>query len=193
MAPLSLVSVIVLPAAVFSLAYFPLISQVSSGLVSPYPKADIRKRISAAAIDSTLLMSSWIAYQRLDSISFLIFGAVYLLLRDGVRGASLGKALCGLVVISLETGKPATMIASARRNAILLVPGANLAAAVLEMITIGRDVQGQRLGDRLAQTQVIEGLGAKDLVTELERWWQRVVAELARSGRRGRRDSIVGP
>jgi uncharacterized RDD family membrane protein YckC len=193
MAPLSLVSVIVLPAAVFSLAYFPLMSQVSSGLVSPYPKADIRKRIYAAAIDSTLLMSSWIAYQRLDSILFLIFGAVYLLLRDGVRGASLGKLLCGLVVISLETGKPATMIASARRNAILLVPGANLAAAVLEMITIGRDVQGQRLGDRLAQTQVIEGLGAKDLVTELERWWQSVVAELARSGRRGRRDSIVGP
>jgi len=193
MAPLSLVSVIVLPAAVFSLAYFPLMSQVSSGLVSPYPKADIRKRIYAGAIDSTLLMSSWIAYQRLDSILFLIFGAVYLLLRDGVRGASLGKVLCGLVVISLETGKPATMIASARRNAILLVPGANLAAAVLEMITIGRDVQGQRLGDRLAQTQVIEGLGAKDLVTEFERWWQSIVAELARSGRRGRRDSIVGP
>jgi uncharacterized RDD family membrane protein YckC len=193
MVPLTLVSVIVLPAAVFSLAYFPLMSQVSSGLVSPYPKADIRKRIYAAAIDSTLLMSSWIAYQRLDSILFLIFGAVYLLLRDGVRGASLGKVICGLVVVSLETGQPATMIASARRNAILLVPGANLAAAVLEMITIGRDVQGQRLGDRLAQTQVIEGLGAKDLVTELERWWQSVVAELARSGRRGRRDSIVGP
>jgi hypothetical protein len=47
-----------------------------------------------------------------------------------------------------------------------------------------RDVQGQRLGDRLAQMQVVEGLGAKDLVDEFQRWWQRVAGELARSGRR---------
>ena len=178
---------VVLPAAVFAAAYYPLLSQVSSGLVSPYPKADVRKRVYASAIDSTLVVTAIILYQRLDSIAFPILGALYLLLRDGVRGRSIGKILCGLTVIDLQTGKPATMPASMRRNIILLVPGANLVAAVLEIVTISRDVQGQRLGDRLAQTQVVEGLGAKDLTTEFVEWWYEFVDNLSRAGRRRRR------
>jgi hypothetical protein len=31
----------------------------------------------------------------------------------------------------------------------------------LEALTIARDSLGQRLGDRIAQTQVVEGLGAR--------------------------------
>ena len=179
-----------LPAAAFGLVYFPLLSRVSPGLVSPYPKADLRTRIYAGAIDGMVLTSCWIASQQLDSLTFLVFGAVYLLLRDGIRGASLGKALCGLVVVNLQTGKPATLIASVQRNIVLLVPGANIAAAVLELITITRDPQGQRLGDRLAQTQVIDGFGARDLADAVLRWWQSVAAELRRSGR-GRRIRVI--
>ena len=188
--PLDLIrafGLVVLPAAVFAAAYYPLMSQVSSGLVSPYPKADVRKRVFAAAIDNMLVVTAIMLYQRLDSIVFPILGALYLLLRDGVRGQSIGKIFCGLTVITLETGKPATMPASMRRNIILLVPGANLVAIVLEMVTISRDVQGQRLGDRLAQTQVVDGLGAKDLTTEFVEWWQAFVADLSRAGRRRRR------
>jgi uncharacterized RDD family membrane protein YckC len=182
---------VVLPAVVFAAAYYPLMSQVSSGLVSPYPKADVRKRVYAAAIDSMLVVTAVILYQRLDSIAFPILGALYLLLRDGVRGQSIGKTVCGLTVINLETGKPATMPASMRRNIILLVPGANLVAAALELITISRDVQGQRLGDRLAQTQVVEGRDAKDLATEFVEWWDEFVADLSRAGRRRRRVRAV--
>jgi hypothetical protein len=32
------------------------------------------------------------------------------------------------------------------------------------------DPQGQRLGDRLAQTQVVEGAGARELAKSLQDW-----------------------
>jgi hypothetical protein len=73
----------------------------------------------------------------------------------------------------------------------LLVPGANIVAVFLEAATILRDRQGQRLGDRLAQTQVVEGIGAKDLVTAAYEWWQRFLARLEREpGRRRRAEEI---
>jgi hypothetical protein len=59
-------------------------------------------------------------------------------------------------------------------------------AIVLESITLIRDPQGQRLGDRLAHTQVIEGLGAKDLATSFQEWWMKVFGELERDSRRRR-------
>jgi len=43
------------------------------------------------------------------------------------------------------------------------------------------------LGDRLAQTQVIEGLGAKDLVKSFQDWLSSLGVAVGRSlGRRGR-------
>src|SRR5262249_56852215 len=41
-------------------------------------------------------------------------------------------------------------------------------AILLEARTVVRDRQGQRLGDTLAQTQVVEGFGAKDLVKSFQ-------------------------
>jgi hypothetical protein len=117
----------------------------------------------------------------------LAAGAAYLLFRDAIRGQSVGKFLLGLVVISLETGRPSSLAGSVRRNLLLLLPGANVVAIFLEVRTIVRDPQGQRLGDRLAQTQVVEGLGAKDLVKSFQDWLMDLVAELDRDlGRRGR-------
>jgi uncharacterized RDD family membrane protein YckC len=181
----TLIGWVVLPAAAFALVYYPLTRLIASGLVSPYAKADIRKRIYAAALDGLLLVSSVILYQRFDSMPFLILGAIYLAVRD-MRGQSIGKLLFGLVVMDLETGKRATLRASLRRNVMLIVPGINIAAVALEFMAIVRDPQGQRLGDRLAQTQVVEGLGAKELIDEFQRWWQRVAGEMARGERRRR-------
>jgi len=59
---------------------------------------------------------------------------------------------------------------SARRNLLLLLPGANVVAIFLEARTIAVDPQGQRLGDRLAHTQVVEGAGARDLVKSFQDW-----------------------
>jgi len=56
-----------------------------------------------------------------------------------------------------------------RRNLLFLIPGLNIVAVIWEIVTVVRDPQGQRLGDRLAQTQVIEGLGARELVRLLQK------------------------
>ncbi len=166
----ALLSVLVVPAVTFALLYFPIVTKLSRGLVSPYPKADTRKRLNAAALDGLaavlLAFSSWTT----GSPLYLAASAAYLLLRDAMGGQSLGKLILGLVVIDLQTGRPSSLSGSVRRNLLLLLPGANVVAIFLEARTIVTDPQGQRLGDRLAQTHVIEGAGARDLVKSFQDW-----------------------
>ena len=179
--------VFVLPAVVFGLLYFPMVTRLSRGLVSPYAKADVRRRLFAATVDGLLVVSTCLLYWNSGVLLYLAAGAAYLLLRDAIKGQSIGKCLFGLVVISLETGRVSSLAGSVRRNLLLLLPGANIVAIFLEAGTVIRDSQGQRLGDRLAQTQVVEGLGAKDLVESLQDWLIGLGAESGRaSGKRGR-------
>ena len=176
---------IVLPAVLFALSYRRL-NAVTRGLASPYPKADVRKRLSAAALDGLLVVSCAMLYQRFEAWPFLVLGGLYVLLRDGVRGQSVGKFFFGLVVMQLESGKPATLTTSVTRNIMLAVPGVNLVAPFLEARATWHDPQGQRLGDRLAQTHVVEGLGARDLAAAFVEWWNSFLAEVTRAGRRRR-------
>lgn len=182
----TIAGVFILPGAVFALLYFPVMTRLSRGLVSPYGKADIAKRLFAATTDGLIVAVSCRLYWNTGAILYLAAGAAYLLFRDAIRGQSPGKLIFGLVVINLETGRPASVAASVRRNALLLLPGANVVAVFLEGATIVRDPQGQRLGDRLAQTQVVEGLGAKDLVKSFQDWLMGLGADFRRAGRRRR-------
>ena len=169
---------LVLPAVLFAAVYFPAITKLAIALVSPHAKADVRKRLFAATIDAVPVMTSWLFYWDSGSFLFLAIGAGYLVLRDSIRGQSPGKLLLGLVAISLETGHPCTLKGSIWRNVVFLIPGANVVALFLEPITVVRDPQGQRLGDKLAQTQVIEGLGVRDLAAAFQRWWRSFFSEL---------------
>jgi uncharacterized RDD family membrane protein YckC len=180
----------ILPAAVFALAYFPMVTRLSRGLVSPYAKADITRRLFAATTDGLIIAVSGRLYWTSGWTLYLAAGAAYLLCRDAMRGQSIGKLVFGLVVISLETGRPASLAASLRRNALFLLPGANVVAIFLEGATIARDPQGQRLGDRLAQTQVVEGLGARDLVKSFRDWLMGLGADFRRAAGRRRRASV---
>ena len=85
-------------------------------------------------------------------------------------------------------GRPCSRLHSAQRNFILLVPGLNVVAVVLESVAIRSDPQGQRLGDTLANTQVVEGLGARELVTSLQRGLMEIPARrsLGEGGPMGR-------
>ena len=181
-----LFGVVVVPAVVFALMYSALVTQLPTGLVSPYPKADVRVRFLAAAADGLLIATFAFLFWRTGSFVWILASAVYLLCRDGVSGQSIGKFFFGLVVIDLETGRPATVGQSFRRNIPLVLPGANVAAVFLEARTLIRDPQGQRLGDRLAQTQVVEGLGAKDLVKSFQDWLTRLGDALGQAGGRRR-------
>ena len=185
---MTLLAVFLLAAATFGLAYSPIVTYVSRGLISPYAKADVRKRLTAASIDgllvATLCLFAWIGAAPL----YVVLGAGYLLLRDAIGGQSIGKILAGLVVIDLSTGRVAALPASVKRNFLLLLPGANVVAVVLEARTIVSDPQGQRLGDRLAQTQVVEGAGARDLAKSFQDWLLSLGDALGdATGRRRRR------
>jgi hypothetical protein len=178
------------PAIVFSILYTPILTRLTLGLLSPYGKADVQKRLMAAVLDAFIVASPGFAAIASGRWSYALVGAAYLLLRDGAGGHSAGKLVIGLTVIDVTTGRPAGWMDSVRRNMLLMLPGANLAAIVLETRTMMRDPQGQRLGDRLAQTQVVEGAGVAELVKELEEWLLAFNAGLSRARRRPVRERV---
>jgi hypothetical protein len=176
---------VMLPSVLFTLLYFPALKR-SLALVSPYPKANLFKRACGAAVDGLLVASLGVAYWKVGTVSYAVAALLYLLLRDAFVGQSLGKFLVGQVVIHVDTGQRCALAGSITRNLFLILPGANVVAIVLEARTLVRDPQGQRLGDRLAHTQVIEGLGARDVVKDVQEWWASFLAELP--GAAGRPD-----
>jgi hypothetical protein len=97
---------LVLPGVVFALVYSPIVTHLSRSLVSPYPKADVRKRLLAAAMDASIVVTGGLLYWTSNLTIYLALGAAYLLLRDGVRGQSIGKLIVGLTVIRLDSGRP---------------------------------------------------------------------------------------
>jgi hypothetical protein len=171
----------------FALMYPTVLAKLSLSLVSPYAKAELRRRLYAATIDGLLVASIFALYWSSASIAFPAIGAAYILLRDAVCGRSLGKFLLGLTVVSLETGRPGSVRDSVSRNVIFLLPGANVAAVFLEARTLSRDQQGLRLGDRLAMTQVVDGYGAKDLAQDIQALLENSATQLDVSNERRRR------
>jgi len=173
-----------LSAITLAMVYRPIFAKLSVGLVSPYAKADVMKRFLAATLDGILVAAMLVAGALVPNrgwgLVYVVAGVAYVLSRDAVLGRSLGKFACGLVVINLETGRPCGWNSSVRRNVLFVLPGANVVAAFLETGTSMRDPQGQRLGDRFALTQVIEGFGAKDVVAAAQEWWLNFTANLDR-------------
>jgi len=175
-----LLLVLALSAVTFGLLYRPALTRFSLSLASPYPKADIKRRLLAGSVDGSLFVTSLYFYQNSGSAWFVAAGALYVMLRDAIRGRSVGKFFVGLAVISLETGHPCTLMGSVRRNLVFLLPGANVVAVFLEAITIVRDPHGHRLGDRLALTQVVVGFGARDLAASFVQWFRPTARPLPR-------------
>jgi RDD family protein len=176
-----------LAAVAFAAIYYPSFDRLARGLASPYAKADLGRRLSAAMVDTFVCMSIWLLFRSYGSVLYLPLGALYLLMRDSISGRSLGKLCFGLVVIDLHTGRPCGWFRSIARNAVFALPGANLVALFLESTSVVRDPQGQRLGDRLAQTQVVDGLGARDLASDFVEWWRDFIGNLDGTPRKRRR------
>lgn len=182
-----LVTALALSTVLFAIIYARLLETAPPGLASPYPKADIGRRFSAIMVDALIVATAWVLFRYYQSAIYLIVGLLYLVLKDSMVGRSVGKFFFGLVVIDLLTGRPCDRIGSAKRNILFLVPGPNISAVFLESATIVRDAQGQRLGDRLAHTQVVDGLGVRDFAAAFQRWWQDFVARLERTPGKPRR------
>lgn len=143
---------------------------------SPPPelaKVDLGKRAIAAYIDIAITIVLCI----IPFIGWLI-GVTYIALRDGFTlepfvGQSLGKKLLNLRTVVAETGLPCDYVLSVKRNLIFIIPAASMVfkgwhvgmilgtmlwgvAIVLESLLIVIDEKGERVGDKIASTRVVE-------------------------------------
>jgi len=133
-------------------------------------KADLVKRFVAALIDGVLSGIVGVV-----PIVGGIVGAAYMLLRDGLEldfmdGRSLGKKVMKLRPVRLD-GAPMDMATSVKRNipfaigpVIMIIPvlgwilgpAIALIIGVVESVLVLTDPQGRRIGDKMAETMVIE-------------------------------------
>jgi len=86
-------------------------------------------------------------------IVFLLIGFLYFVLLEGYLGATVGKWLIGLRVVSLDGIKPGLWRALIR-NLLRLVDGLP-ALNILGMVMIIYTKQNTRFGDHIAKTRVI--------------------------------------
>src|SRR5262245_18190148 len=140
-----LLTLSLLSAITLALAYRPMLAKLTVALASPYPKADVTKRFFAAVIDGTLLASALVLYRSFELPVYLVAGAAYMLLRDAALGRSVGKFICGLVVINLATGRPCGWVPSVSRNVLFVLLGAYGVVAFMVWCTIVVDHQGVRV------------------------------------------------
>lgn len=140
-----------------------------------YPRADLVKRFVAAFIDGLIGSVPGLI---IPILGWLV-GAAYMLTRDALvfeltkdaqwKNRSIGKKLMGLQVVKLGGGD-VDMTLSVKRN-ITLAIGSIIAIvpvlgwvvggvvggvlALIEILLVLADANGRRLGDKLADTQVI--------------------------------------
>jgi len=134
-----------------------------------FRKASVLKRVMARIVD---LLIAWVLALFLPPAG-VILGMVYLAVADGLqKGQSLGKMVFGLDVVKLD-GSPCDLRSSIFRNIpfvlmylffalgffgwiLLVIVG--LPILLIELWLIYVDGKGERLGDRIADTRVVEGL-----------------------------------
>ncbi|UCG37876.1 MAG: RDD family protein [bacterium] len=130
-------------------------------------KAGVLKRIMARLVD---ILIAWALVLVIPPVGFLA-GFLYLAAADGVqKGQSLGKMVFGLEVLTRE-GTPCDLKSSLYRNLpfvlalvfaaipllgwiLLLIAGIPILLIELWLVVV--DEKGERLGDRIAGTTVVE-------------------------------------
>jgi uncharacterized RDD family membrane protein YckC len=134
-----------------------------------HPKASIARRFIAGGIDAAIVVVMWLAIilsaianvNKADNVLGLVLFVptlCYMFLRDAWRGQSIGKRAARLMVVSLANGRPCSARDSAFRSLVLVLTGILIPGVgwLIEPIVALVDKDGRRLGDRAADTQVIE-------------------------------------
>ncbi|HKW10167.1 MAG TPA: RDD family protein [Gemmatimonadaceae bacterium] len=139
-----------------------------------YAKAPLENRLGASMIDGIVGLGpvifaailGWIfhlgqqshAIQVFNMIATSAWGLYYRFTKDArLNGQSIGKKICNLMVIDVETGAPCSLGQSIGRAAVLfflnVIP---ILGWLVEPIAVLTTDDGRRLGDRAAGTQVVE-------------------------------------
>jgi len=162
---------VLVPLTILGIIFLPIFHKVAPLVISPYSKADTRKRLFASSVDISVCLTFYYLFTSFKGIHFLAIIGLYILLKDVLfKGRSIGKLLFGLIVIQVTNGKPCGIWQSIGRNILLIIPGINMVTCFFEFVLIYKDKHGIRLGDRIANTQVIEGME----VPELAKYFQLI-------------------
>jgi uncharacterized RDD family membrane protein YckC len=90
------------------------------------------------------------------SIVGIPLAIIYVIFRDSFgKGTSLGKRVLGLVIVDLRTGQPCNWRRVLARNVIDPIPVVDL----LDFLLTCLDERGQKIMDKVLETQVTEGVG----------------------------------
>ena len=110
------------------------------------------KRVCAFLVDMLCLVSIEAILGIIVAEIVWVLDAAYLLLRDALfQGRSIGKYFVGLQVVN-ASGEPCTLLRSAVRNAIFLLP----IIIIIEYVVMRFSPQERRLGDLIAKTTVLD-------------------------------------
>lgn len=81
---ITLFNIVIAPAVICFVTYSPLLLRLTRSLVSPYPKADVGRRVFAAAVDGLIVASTAVLYWNSSFLPSLVGGIAYVVLRDGM-------------------------------------------------------------------------------------------------------------
>ena len=145
-------------------------------MISNLTKPIVLNRLIGKAIDLTIVLA-------LAAVPLYPAGGLaaflYILICDGFQGRSLGKRLVGLRVINTATGNPATFQDSIIRNSTVAIPVLffmvplvgwflwfliGIPILAIEIYLMTRLEQHARLGDTMADTQVLSADGTQERV-----------------------------
>lgn len=127
-----------------------------------YPRAGFGSRFLASFVDgliSGVPVQIGVALMAAGDIGTIFalagicWGLYYTFCKDGLgAGQSYGKKMNGLMVVNLLTNQPCSKSNSAIRALILMIPFVGIVECFMVLFTD----KGRRLGDKVAETQVIE-------------------------------------
>ena len=117
--------------------------------------ASLGRRFIAAFVDQSIFL--------IGLICLVLPGLIFYLIKDSFNdGQSPGKKLTGLRVVNFETGERCSQRESIIRNLAMFVPILNFS----EYLFVLFDSDHRRIGDRWANTIVINGQGTKSVIGE---------------------------
>jgi len=127
-----------------------------------------KRRFLAALIDLLVIPAIFIVAVTVSLRSELplyvqvFFNVVWLSIRDMWGGAGPGKRVMHLQVVLQETGEPLskqTLVHGVLRNLLLMIPFVLVLGYFVEVLMLA--VRGERLGDAMAKTTVVDVPQAK--------------------------------
>ncbi len=115
-------------------------------------KPGVNKRVCAFVMDMVLInLLVMLLGTFLDKIMSWVLTSLYILLRDCINGQSIGKSIVGIQVMSIDNQilKPTQTLV---RNTLMVIP----ILPLIEYFVMLKNPEGRRLGDKIANTVVID-------------------------------------